>query len=185
MAETESKSGLSITPAAVRPAPKVDTPRDVANKSDKEHLLRAIRMALDVESATVRANTQHFNKGRYRAAANLPDYEELKDEARRIKDKSIANLPDLIQTLKNSIRARNGHVFVASTAADACRYILDVCRWRAAKMVVKGKSMTSELVCFHLASDAERNWSITTWAPLAKSPNCASQATIASGSATE
>src|ERR1700684_1148325 len=153
MAETDSKSSPSLTPAAASPSPKVDTPRDVANKSDKQHLLRAIRMSLDIESATVRNNTQHFNNGRYRAVANLPDYDELKDEARRIKDKSIANLPDLVQTLKNSIRARNGHVFVGNTAADACRYILDVCRWRAAKMVVKGKSMTSEEI--HLNNTLE------------------------------
>ncbi|MBV9888507.1 MAG: LUD domain-containing protein [Acidobacteria bacterium] len=112
-------------------------------------------MSLDIESATVRANTQHFNKSRYRAAANFPDYDALKDEARAIKDKSIANLPDLIQTLKNSIRARNGHVFVANTAADACRYVLDVCRWRAAKMVVKGKSMTSEEVHLNHALEAD------------------------------
>jgi iron-sulfur cluster protein len=121
-----------------------DRPRDVANKSDKDHLLRAIRMALDVQSATVRANTQHFNRGRYSAVAELPDYEALKDQARRIKEKSIANLPELIQALKSSVRAHGGHVFVASTAEDACRYILDVCRWRAAKLVVKGKSITSE-----------------------------------------
>src|SRR6201990_832734 len=147
MAETEPK------PAAK--GVKVDLPRDVANKSDKDHLLRAIRMALDIESATVRANTQHFNKGRYRAAANLPDYDDLKDEARRIKDKSIANLPELIQTLKNSVRTHNGHVFVANTAADACRYILDVCRWRSAKMVVKGKSMTSEEIHLNSALEAD------------------------------
>ena len=122
----------------------MDRPRDVANKSDKDHLLRAIRMALDSQSATVRANTQHFNRGRYSAVAELPDYEALKDQARRIKEKSIANLPELIQILKSSVRAHGGHVFVASTAEDACRYILDVCRWRAAKLVVKGKSITSE-----------------------------------------
>lgn len=156
MADIDSKSGPSITPAVAPPAPpKVDTPREVANKSDKDRLLRAIRMSLDIESATVRSNTQHFNKSRYRAAANFPDYDALKDEARAIKDKSIAALPDLIQTLKNSIRSRNGHVFVANTAADACRYILDVCRWRAAKMVVKGKSMTSEEVHLNHALEAD------------------------------
>src|ERR1700742_1059087 len=156
MADIDSQSGPSITPAVAPPAPpKVDTPRDVANKSDKERLLRAIRMALDIESATVRANTQHFNKSRYRAAAHLPDYDDLKDEARRIKDKSIANLPELIQTLKNSVRTHNGHVFVANTAADACRYILDVCRWRATKMVVKGKSMTSEEIQLNHALEAD------------------------------
>jgi iron-sulfur cluster protein len=136
MAETEQK------PAAV--GAHVDTPRDVANKSDKDHLLRAIRMSLDMESLTVRANTQHFNRGRYRAVADLPDYDALKDQARKIKEKSIANLPELIQILKSAVRAHGGHVFVANTAEDACRYILDVCHWRAAKLVVKGKSITSE-----------------------------------------
>jgi hypothetical protein len=32
-----------------------------------------------------------------------------------------------------------------------------------------------------LASPDDMNWSITTWAPLAKSPNCASQTISASG----
>ena len=102
MAETEQK------PAAV--GAHVDTPRDVANKSDKDHLLRAIRMSLDIESLTVRANTQHFNRGRYRAVADLPDYDALKDQARKIKEKSIANLPELIQILKSAVRAHGGHV---------------------------------------------------------------------------
>jgi iron-sulfur cluster protein len=136
MSETKQK------PVAV--GKKADTPRDVANKSDKDRLLRAIRMALDIESATVRFNTQLFNRGRYSAAADMPDYDALKDQTRRIKEKSIANLPELIQTLKTSVRAHGGHVFVANTAEDACRYILDVCHWRAAKLVVKGKSITSE-----------------------------------------
>ena len=136
MAESEFKpADIGVT---------IDLPRDVANKSDKDRLLRAIRMSLDIESLTVRANTQHFNRGRYRAVAELPDYDALKDQARQIKEKSIASLPELIQILKSSVRAHGGHVFLASTAEDACRYILDVCHWRAAKMVVKGKSITSE-----------------------------------------
>jgi iron-sulfur cluster protein len=133
----------------------MDRPRDVANKSDKDHLLRAIRMALDIESATVRANTQHFNRSRYKAVAELPDYEALKDQAQRIKEKSIANLPELIRALKSSVRAHGGHVFVASTAEDACRYILDVCRWRAAKLVVKGKSITSEEIRLNHVLEAD------------------------------
>ena len=125
-------------------AAALESPRDVANKSDKTRLLRAIRMALEIESPAVRHNTQTFNTGRYIAAAQLPDYEALKDRARAIKDKAIAKLPELIQTLKSAVRARGGHVFLAATAEDACRYILDVCHWRAAKLVVKGKTITSE-----------------------------------------
>jgi iron-sulfur cluster protein len=147
MAETEQR------PAAV--GVKVDKPRDVANKSDRDHLLRAIRMALEIESATVRSNTQLFNRGRYRAVAELPDYDALKDQARQIKEKSIAALPELVQALKSSIRAHGGHVFVAATAEDACRYILDVCRWRAAKMVVKGKSITSEEIRLNHVLEAD------------------------------
>jgi iron-sulfur cluster protein len=133
----------------------VEAPRDVANKADKGRLLRAIRMALEIESPAVRRNTQEFNRGRYVATAAIPDYDALKDRARAIKDKSIAQLPDLIQTLKKSVRARGGHVFVASTAEDACRYILDVCHWRAAKLVVKGKTITSEEI--HLNSVLEKD----------------------------
>src|ERR1700758_3660556 len=109
-------------PKPVAKGSKVDLPRDVANKSDKDHLLRAIRMALDIESPTVRSNTQHFNRSRYRAVAGFPDYDALKDQARRIKEKSIANLPELVQILKSSVRGHGGHVVVANTAEDACRY---------------------------------------------------------------
>src|SRR5580658_3150275 len=147
MTESEQKpAGRSVS---------VDLPRDVANKSDKDRLLRAIRMSLDTESTTVRTNTQLFNRGRYRAVAEFPDYDALKDQARRIKENSIANLPELIQILKSSVRGHGGHVFVASTAEDACRYILDVCHWRAAKMVEKGKSITSEEI--HLNPVLERD----------------------------
>jgi iron-sulfur cluster protein len=125
-------------------APQFDTPRAVANKRDKRTLLRAIRMALGMESAAVRRNTQTFNRNRYLVAAEVADYEALKDEARAIKERAIANLPDLLLTLEGVIRARGGQFYLASTAADACRYILGVCQSHGAKLVVKGKSITSE-----------------------------------------
>ena len=120
------------------------SPRTVANKSDKRNLLRAIRMALGIESAAVRRNTQTFNNNRYREAAALADYDALKDEARAIKEQAIANLPDLLLTLEGAVRARGGNFYLAATAADACRYILGVCQAHNAKLVVKGKSITSE-----------------------------------------
>ena len=57
------------------PAPRV---RPVADKRVKSTLLKAIRMALRVESAAVRHNTQTFNRSRYHAVAALPDYDALK-----------------------------------------------------------------------------------------------------------
>ncbi len=126
------------------PANQFDSPRAVANKSDKRALLRAIRMALGIESAAVRRNTQNFNRNRYREAAALSDYDALKDEARAIKERAINNLPDLLMTLEGAIRARGGNFYLASTAADACRYVLGVCQSHGAKLMVKGKSITSE-----------------------------------------
>jgi iron-sulfur cluster protein len=122
----------------------VGSPREVANKSDRRNLLRAIRMTLEIQSPAIRANTQDHNVRRYGATGALPDYDALKDRARQIKEQAIARLPELLQTLEGVLCARGGHVYVATTAEDACRYVLGVCEKHDAKLVVKGKSMTSE-----------------------------------------
>ena len=71
-------------------APDLASPRAVADKSRKQALLAAIRMALGIESAAVRHNTQTFNRGRYSAVLKLPDYDQLNDRAREIKEDAIA-----------------------------------------------------------------------------------------------
>src|SRR5271165_670380 len=120
------------------------TPRQVANKSDKQALRDAIRMTLDVQSAAIRRNTQTFNRNRYTAIARIADYDAMKDRARQTKEKAIANLPALLQQLEASVVANGGRFFLAKTAADANRYILDVLQQHQVKLVVKGKSITSE-----------------------------------------
>ena len=44
-------------------------PREVANKSSKENLYKAIDLALKIESDAIHLNTQTFNKNRYKAIA--------------------------------------------------------------------------------------------------------------------
>lgn len=123
---------------------KSDSPRSVANKGDKRNVVRAIRMALEIEGPAIRRNTQAFNRGRYRAVSQIPDYDALKDQARIIKEKAIAHLPESIRTLEAAVRAHGGQVFLAANAEEACKYILEVCQHHDAKLVVKGKSITSE-----------------------------------------
>jgi iron-sulfur cluster protein len=130
------------------------SPRSVADKSRKAALVSAIRMALGIESAAVRHNTQTFNRGRYAAVSRLPDYEALKDRARHIKEEALERSGELVQTLERSVGARGGHFFLAHDAADARRYITDVCRRQNARCVVKGKSMTSEEVGLNHALEA-------------------------------
>ena len=125
---------------------KLESPRAVADKSRKKALVSAIRLALGIESAAVRHNTQTFNRGRYAAVSRLPDYDALKDRARAIKEDAIARSPELLAQLEQSVRARGGHFFLARDAAEARRYIADVCRRASVRIAVKGKSMTSEEV---------------------------------------
>ncbi len=120
------------------------SPRQVANKSEKRALLDAIRMTLSVQSPAVRRNTQTFNRNRYAATALLADYNELKDRARQIKENAIANLPALLRQLEASVRANGGHFYLAKTAADAGQHIRDLLLRHQARLVVKGKSITSE-----------------------------------------
>src|SRR3974390_3614 len=119
-------------------------PRQVANKSDKKRFLEAIRMTLGVQSAAIRHNTQTFNRNRYSAVARISDYDAMKDRARQTKENAIANLPELLRQLEASVRTNGGHFYLAPTAADANRYICDVLVKHAVKLVVKGKSITSE-----------------------------------------
>ncbi len=119
-------------------------PREVADKSVKGSLSKAIRMALDVESEAVRRNTRTFNEGRYRATAAIEDYEQLKDRARAIKEAAIDNLPELLTKLEAAVTSRGGHFHLARDAADACHYIKKVCLQCQARLVVKAKSMTTE-----------------------------------------
>jgi iron-sulfur cluster protein len=127
------------------PANPIDiTPRQVANKSDKQALRDAIRMTLGVQSTAIRHNTQTFNRNRYTAIARIADYDAMKDRARQTKEKAIANLPQLLSQLEASVRANGGHFFLAKTAADANQYIRDLLVRHGVKLVVKGKSITSE-----------------------------------------
>ena len=107
-------------------------------------MLEAIRMTLGVQSAAIRRNTQTFNRNRYTAVARIADYDAMKDRARQTKENAIANLPELLRQLEASVRANGGHFFLANTAADANQYIRDVLVKHEVKLVVKGKSITSE-----------------------------------------
>ena len=124
----------------------VPSPRSVADKSEKSALLAAIRMTLDIETQAVRHNTQTFNRGRYEATAVIPDYDALKDKARAIKEAAIARLPELLHKVEASVKRNGGHFFLAKDGAEASRYIARACLERQVRLVVKGKSMTSEEV---------------------------------------
>jgi iron-sulfur cluster protein len=103
-----------------------------------------IRHIMETEGDAIGENTRGFNTGRYDSVGDLEDYEQLKDEARAIKEDAIERLPTLVDRLTEAVEANGGTVYVAEDAEDANRYISSVCERRDADRMVKSKSMTSE-----------------------------------------
>jgi len=114
-----------------------------------------IRELMRTEGAAIAENTQGFNAGRYDSVADLEDYEELKRAARSIKEDAIADLPNLLDQLTETVESNGGTVYIADDAADANDYIRDVVDERAADRVVKSKSMTSEEIEVNEALEAD------------------------------
>jgi len=112
--------------------------------SSRESKAEHIRMIMETEGDAVGDNTRGFNQGRYDSVAKLEDYEELKDEARAIKEDAIERLPELIDEVTETIEENGGTVYIADDAADANEYVATVCEQNDAERLVKSKSMTSE-----------------------------------------
>lgn len=110
----------------------------------RQEKAKRIRRLLREEGESVTENTQGFNEGRYNAVSDFDQYEELKSEARRIKEESIDRLPELIDELTETVEANGGTVYLATDREDANRYIESVTSDHDADRVVKSKSMTSE-----------------------------------------
>ncbi len=103
-----------------------------------------IRELLATEGDSVKANTQTFNAGRYESVADLEAYEELKGQARAIKEDAIERLPELVAQVTRAVEANGGTVYLAEDAADANRYITSVAEDANAETLVKSKTMTGE-----------------------------------------
>ena len=116
----------------------------MSNSTSRGQKAAEIRRLMQTEGDAVAQNTRGFNAGRYESVADLDDYEGLKDEARAIKEDAIERLPDLLEQVRETVEANGGTVYLADDAADANRYIREVCEDNEAERVVKSKSMTSE-----------------------------------------
>src|SRR5436190_17264975 len=88
------------------------------------------------------------------AWAALPNSDLMRERARTIKDQTLAELDQHLETLERSVVARGGHVHWATDGAEACRIIVELIQRRRATRVVKSKSMTSEEIHLNHALEA-------------------------------
>ncbi|MCB1417574.1 MAG: iron-sulfur cluster-binding protein, partial [Notoacmeibacter sp.] len=85
-----------------------------------------------------------FIDKRAKAAANLPEFEALRDKARDIKNHTLAHLDLYLEAYEKAVTEAGGVVHWAETAEEARGIILDICRKAGARTVTKGKSMITE-----------------------------------------
>ena len=85
-----------------------------------------------------------FNQGRIQQAAATPNWEELRERARRIKAHTIENLDHYLNMAAENVEKAGGKIFFAKDSDAATKYVLDLAKQKGVRSVIKGKSMLSE-----------------------------------------
>lgn len=88
--------------------------------------------------------TSLFGERRKAAAASLPNWEDLRSEARAIKDEVLSHLDRYLEEFVGNAEARGAKVHWAGDATEANSIICGLAAERNARTVVKSKSMTTE-----------------------------------------
>ena len=90
-----------------------------------------------------------FSVRRAQAIERLPEFDELRDRARHIKEHTLKYLDHYLEQFEREVVVSGGHVHWAVTPEDARRKILDICRDAGAASVTKGKSMIAEEIALN------------------------------------
>jgi L-lactate dehydrogenase complex protein LldF len=85
-----------------------------------------------------------FIEKRARAVEALPEFDRLRDNARAIKDHTLAHLDLYLEAWEEKVTEAGGEVHYAETAEEARAAILAICRRVGAPTVTKGKTMIAE-----------------------------------------
>src|SRR6266404_8063989 len=98
--------------------------------------------------------TSLFGKRRLAAARSLSNWEDLRTEARRIKDETLLYLDKYLEEFTANAEKAGAQIHWARDAAEANNIIKKLARERAARLVVKSKSMTTEEIHLNAALEA-------------------------------
>mgnify|MGYP001604059187 CR=1 FL=1 len=85
------------------------------------------------------------------APDQLPDYQELRAQAHRIKQHTLENLDHYLELLARRVEDRGGHVVWCRDAGEVQEFVSGLARERGVTLAVKSKSMTSEEVSLNEA----------------------------------
>ncbi|WP_116364088.1 lactate utilization protein B [Parahaliea mediterranea] len=112
-----------------------------------------------LQRALAKARSGFVDK-RAHAAASEPDFEHMRDQAREVRQRALANLAMCLEQFEQQVLAAGGQVHWAETPDDLRRIVIDICRDSGARAVTKGKSMVGEEAHLNVALEAA---GITPW----------------------
>ena len=98
--------------------------------------------------------TSLFGERRKQAAASLPNWEDLRNQARAIKDETLLHLDRYLEEFERNAESRGGKIHWARDAAEANSIVCGLALERGARTVVKSKSMTTEETHLNAALEA-------------------------------
>jgi L-lactate dehydrogenase complex protein LldF len=98
--------------------------------------------------------TSLFGEKRKAAAASLPNWEDLRTQARAIKDDVLSHLDRYLEEFVRNAETRGAKIHWARDAAEANSIITGLASERHARTVVKSKSMTTEETHLNAALEA-------------------------------
>ncbi len=85
-----------------------------------------------------------FPVKRRNAIERMPEFDDLREDAKAIKDHSLAHLDLYLERFADKVSENGGQVHWCADAEGARRKILEICRDAGAQTVAKGKSMIGE-----------------------------------------
>jgi len=103
---------------------------------------------VDLQTALARFQTG-FTVKRAEAAAKLPEFEALRDEAVEIKDHSLEHLDFYLDHFATKVEEGGGEVHWCVTPEDARQKVLQICQAAGARSATKSKSMIGEEIALN------------------------------------
>src|SRR5690606_8881981 len=113
--------------------------------NNKAHAENASTFNRDRERVSWHDDTLWFvRQKRDKAAWQLPDWEELRNTASKIKEHVLDNLGDLLVEFEARAKENGMHVHWAADASSLNKLVLELISSTGEKSIVKSKSMLTE-----------------------------------------
>lgn len=88
--------------------------------------------------------TRHTLNARESVVSEIPEWEDLREQAHAVKQNVIENLPEYLEKFERVAASHGVKVLWAETAEEANELVAQVIRKKNARLVVKSKSMVTE-----------------------------------------